>query len=430
MSPLTPQNLVELFDKPALFIDASYNIVAHNRRYQDKFSVPAEGARCFEHSHRYQAPCDRQGQQCPIQQALERKAPASALHIHFHDNKKHYCQVQITPVYTDQQELMGFIEILQQSQSASPEPSQVSLIGKSSAFKAMMESLHRVAPTDVSVLLEGESGTGKELVARALHEESLRANNRFVVLECSGMNENLFESELFGYRQGAFTGAKKDHEGLAATASGGTLFLDEVGDIPPSLQVKLLRLLESGTFRPVGSNDMKTTDFRLICASHKNLKQMVADGLFREDLYFRLATFPIHLPPLRNRISDLPLLCETLLSRPPVPDQTHVSNAALKQLGQYHFPGNIRELKNILIRAALLTDNGVIQTKHLPAEIGQQNSCDPGVQFGDQVQPLELIEEQYLRHVRQHFDGSATELAQRLGISERTLYRKLSRLDK
>ncbi len=428
MLSMSPQNIVDLFDKPTLFIGSDYRILASNTAYGDHFQPPTKHGFCYEQSHEFSSPCNTKGEDCPLEQVLKTGKSAKALHIHYRAGTRHFCRVQLTPVFTKSKTLMGFLEVLEESQAASPDPSEKHLVGESPTFKAMMESVHRVAPTNVSVLLEGESGTGKELIAKAIHDASHRASARFVVLECSGINENLFESELFGYRKGAFTGARSDHEGLAATASGGTLFLDEVGDIPINLQVKLLRLLETGTFRPVGANDMNTTDFRLICASHKNLKQMVVDGSFREDLYFRLATFPIPLPPLRDRISDLPGLCETLLSRPPVPENTYVSNAALRQLSRYRFPGNIRELRNILIRASLLADDHVIQTKHLPAEISQKTPRHLATKFADEIYPLAEMEAQYMEHVSHNFSGSPMELALKLGISERTLYRKLAKI--
>lgn len=430
MIEIHPENLVKLFDKPAIFIDKGYRILASNPAYEKRYGKHKAGSHCFEVSHGYDSPCHIHGESCPLQQSKQSKGPAKALHIHQQQDHRQYCKVKTIPVPDHRGQPAGYIEIIEESESASPQPSNKALVGESQAFIDMMESVYRVAPTDVSVLLEGESGTGKELIAKALHDSSSRKLGKFVVLECSGINENLFESELFGYRKGAFTGARTDHEGLAATASNGTLFLDEVGDIPINLQVKLLRLLETGSFRPIGANAMERTDFRLICASHKNLKDMVEAGTFREDLYYRLATFPIHLPPLRERKEDLPVLCEALLAKPPVPENTYVSQAALRQLSRYRFPGNIRELRNILIRASLLADDHVIQTRHLPADVVEQVSKHDRSHFADSIQTLENIEQQYLLHAQENFEGPPAQLAMKLGISERTLYRKLARLKK
>lgn len=428
MFAVEPHTLVTLFDKPAIFIDNHYRILASNDAYQKRYGIPNADCRCFHASHGYSSPCHANGETCPLLQSQHTGRNAKALHIHHDRDHRHFCQVEMHPVKDSSGATVGFIEIMNAVDTASTDASHKGLIGESVAFQKMMEAVYRVAPTDVSVLLEGESGTGKELVARAIHDASHRTLGKFVVLECSGINENLFESELFGYRKGAFTGARSDKTGLAASASGGTLFLDEVGDIPINLQVKLLRLLETGAFRPIGATEMERTDFRLICASHKNLKAMVEAGTFREDLYYRLATFPIYLPPLRERRDDLPLLCEAMLARPPVPSGTYISNAVIKQLMRYRFPGNIRELRNIIIRASLLAEDHVIQTKHLPPEIAQQTQPRDKTHFAENILPLEQIERDYLRHVQDVFEGSTTELALKLGISERTLYRKLAQL--
>ena len=428
MLQMDPTGLVALFEKPAIFINKSYQILASNSAYEKRYGVPQPGSRCFTVSHHYDSPCHNHGESCPLQKAQKIGKSARCLHIHQQKDHRQYCQVEVVPVPASDGSQLGYIEIITESESVSPVASSKSLVGQSVPFQHMMESVYRVAPTNVSVLLEGESGTGKELIAKAIHDVSERKTGKFVVLECSGMNENLFESELFGYRKGAFTGARSDREGLAPSASGGTLFLDEVGDIPLSLQVKLLRLLETGSFRPIGATEMQRTDFRLICASHKNLKAMVEQGTFREDLYYRLATFPIHLPPLRERKEDLPALCEALLAKPPVPSHTYVSNAALRQLARYRFPGNIRELRNILIRASLLADDHVIQTKHLPPEITDLISAHDKSHFAEHIHSLEEIELQYLQHAQEVFEGSPAQLAQKLGVSERTLYRKLAKL--
>ncbi len=238
--------------------------------------------------------------------------------------------------------------------------------------------MQRVAPSSLPVLLLGESGTGKEMFARAVHEASSRASGPFVVVDCSGLTESLFESELFGYEKGAFTGAITRKPGLVETADGGTLFLDEMGDVPLSMQVKLLRLIESGTYRRVGSVETRQADFRLVAATHKPLEQMVSGGLFRQDLYFRIAAFPIHLPALRERLDDLPLLAESILQRGGGPtDQLHLSAEALARMRAYHWPGNIRELRNVLDRARLYADDGVIRAKTCarPRSTGHGTGC-------------------------------------------------------
>lgn len=273
-------------------------------------------------------------------------------------------------------------------------------------------------------LLLGESGTGKELAALALHRLSPRRDKPFVPVDCSGLTETLFESELFGHEKGAFTGANQRKIGLVEAAGGGTLFLDEVGDIPLALQVKLLRLLETGTYRRVGGIEALAADFRLVAATHRDLKAMVEEGTFRRDLYYRIAAFPIHLPALRERREDLPLLVQALLARLAGGRRMRLSPQSLAILETYDFPGNIRELRNILERAVLLTDAGVIQPEALPPELG--NGQDPSKSVEpDPILPLKQAERRYVRWALRRVNGDKNRLARLLGISERTLYRKL-----
>jgi transcriptional regulator with PAS, ATPase and Fis domain len=271
------------------------------------------------------------------------------------------------------------------------------------------------------VLLLGETGTGKEMVARAIHAASARAGAPFITVDCSGFAETLFESELFGHERGAFTGALARKTGLVEAAAGGTLFLDEVGDITLGLQVKLLRLLETGAFRRVGGIEPLHADFRLIAATHRDLGGMVREERFRSDLYFRIAAFPVTLPPLRARRSDIALLAESLLDRISQGRHRTLSSEALANLQGYDFPGNIRELRNILERASLLADGEHIGREHLPGE-AQARGRSPGL-------TLEDAERRALTEALRTHAGSRRGLAAALGISERTLYRKLRRLN-
>jgi len=245
-----------------------------------------------------------------------------------------------------------------------------------------------------------------------------------VVVECSGLTETLFESELFGYEKGAFTGASQRKIGLVESASGGTLFLDEVGDIPLALQVKLLRLLETGTFRRVGGVETLRADFRLIAATHRDLMVMVERGSFRRDLYYRLSVFPIHLPALRERREDIVLLADTLLTRLAPGRAYTLSAAARARLQAYDYPGNIRELRNILERAMLMADGDTLLPEHLPPELaGEAAAAMPDEEA---IVPLETAELRYLQWALARHGGDRKSLAAQLGISERTLYRKLA----
>jgi DNA-binding NtrC family response regulator len=293
------------------------------------------------------------------------------------------------------------------------------------------------------VLLLGESGTGKELFARAVHDSSPRAGGPFVVVDCSGLTETLFESELFGYEKGAFTGATTRKKGLVETADGGTLFLDEMGDVPLAMQVKLLRLIESGTFRRVGNIETQQADFRLVAATHKPLAQMVADGRFRQDLYYRISAFPIHLPPLRERVADIGVLVDSFLRRGPGAagrlNGLSIDAAALERLHAHDWPGNLRELRNVLDRARLFADDGVIRADHLPQGLGIRPVHPPAPAGEGQALPsgpgslpaptwvrrAAVSSQAELRAIAEGWSGTRKALAEHLGWSERTLYRRL-----
>jgi len=306
------------------------------------------------------------------------------------------------------------------------------LVGHSSAFTQALAALQRVAPSHLPVLLLGESGTGKELFARALHEASERTHGPFVTVDCSGLTETLFESELFGYEKGAFTGATQRKKGLVETATGGTLFLDEMGDVPLSMQVKLLRLIESGTFRRVGGIETLRADFRLVAATHKPLARMVEQGQFRQDLYYRINAFPVHLPALRERADDIPLLVESILARSPAGSPRYrVDAEALRCMQQYAWPGNIRELRNVIDRARLFADDGVIGLAHLPPDTLQAAApARPwaGTALPAPLPPVARQAPDALRELATRFQGSRKDLAHQLGLSERTLYRRLKAL--
>jgi transcriptional regulator with PAS, ATPase and Fis domain len=288
--------------------------------------------------------------------------------------------------------------------------------------------VQRVACSDVSVLLQGESGTGKELVAEAIHQASARAKGPFVAVDCSGLTESLFESELFGHEKGAFTGAQTRKIGLVEAASGGTLFLDETGDIPLNLQTKLLRLIETGTFRRVGGIETLKANFRLISATHRNLREMVGNEEFRNDLYYRISAFPLHIPSLKERIEDLPLLVDSLLKRFYPELNITMSDAAIECLKQYSFPGNIRELSNIVQRATLMVDDDIIEFQHLPDECKSTGHDDADKTCFSELISLKELEKRYINWASLRIKNK-NKLAEMLGVSERTLYRKIESLE-
>jgi transcriptional regulator with PAS, ATPase and Fis domain len=432
--------------QPMIVLDPHYHILAANTAYQRQFGTagkPYLGEKCFRVSHHYDVPCDQAGEHCPMKKALELKGPDRVLHIHHTPRGPEHVDVELWPILDGQREVVAYVERLATVRSASARPSAEGLVGQAPAFNAALSAVQRVAPSMLPALLLGESGTGKELFARAVHEASPRAGGPFVVVDCSGLTEALFESELFGYEKGAFTGANARKSGLVETAKGGTLFLDEMGDVPLAMQVKLLRLIESGTFRRVGGLETHQSDFRLVAATHQPLQQMVADGRFRQDLYYRISAFPIELPPLRERVADIPLLVQSFLQRGGSGQpRMVVAPSAMARLQAHAWPGNIRELRNVLERARLFADDGVIRVEHLPPSLraarasGASDASPPPSPLAAPMAPIALqfaghsgdLEDAAIRHLMATTRGTRKQLAQQLGLSERTLYRRLKAL--
>jgi transcriptional regulator with PAS, ATPase and Fis domain len=419
--PLELQSLVRQLHGAHIVIDADYTVVAANDAYRESFQQTGEvvGRKCYEVSHGYAVPCDQAGESCPRQRAMLSGHYERVLHVHHTPRGEEYVQVHLYPLHDRHGAVSLFVEQMTALPVARAAGSSQGLVGRAPAFVAMLENVSRVAHTDTAVLLLGETGTGKEMVARAIHAASTRAAAPFVAVDCSGLAESLIESELFGHEKGAFTGALVRKTGLVEAAAGGTLFLDEVGDIPLGLQVKLLRLLETGTFRRVGGVEPQHSSFRLIAATHRDLQQRVRDDQFRADLYYRLAAFPVRLPPLRERREDIALLAQSLLTRLDRRSRA-LSADALECLRRYDYPGNIRELRNILERASLLADGDVIEVRNLPPEI-----CEAACAAARRDPLLRNAERRAFEDAAAKHRGTRQELARALGISERTLYRKL-----
>ncbi|MCP5180192.1 MAG: sigma 54-interacting transcriptional regulator [Pseudomonadales bacterium] len=415
------------FSAPAILLNRDYRILAANDRYRQLygFSDQPRQHRCHEVSHGYNVPCDLAGETCPLRESLRSGEQTQVLHIHHTPRGHEYVNVEMWPLRSPETgEVSWFIELMHPSDAASARSrNDGRLVGSAPAFQAMLDLVNRVARSNSSVMLLGESGTGKEMVAQTLHRLSGRADAPFVPVECTGLPDALFESELFGYVRGAFTGASHNRAGLVAAAEGGTLFLDEVGDIPLAEQVKLLRLLETRRYRPVGSSEWREADFRLVCATNRDLEAMVEAGSFREDLFYRLNVFEIQLPPLRERLDDLPVLIETILGQLGA-SRIRFSADALACLRAYRFPGNVRELRNIVERSILLADDGVVHSRHLPERC--RGGGHPAAEAETGIVPLHVAEHRYLQAVLRRFTGSRRELADLLGVSERVLYRKLA----
>jgi DNA-binding NtrC family response regulator len=432
--PKIPPELVSYLEglpEPHILFDRQYRIVAANASYRHQFSAVGSvvGRTCFEVSHHFEKPCDQAGESCPLARAMESGQRERVLHLHHTPGGEAYVNIELVPLRDAAGEMAWFVERMEALRVGRFEAAGHTLVGRCKPFQQMLALVARVAPSNASVLLLGESGTGKELVARAVHDASPRAARSLVVVDCASLSEPLFESELFGHEKGAFTGANAAKPGLIEAADGGTMFLDEVGDIPLAMQVKLLRLLESGTWRRVGSTELRHADVRIVAATHRDLQAMVADGRFRQDLYYRLSTFPIRLPPLRERGDDLGLLASALLARVAPQRRLTLSGPALDRLRVHAFPGNVRELRNVLERAALLCDGKTLGAEHVERALDATAPPLPSKAVPQGMASLRALEREALRGQLQAHHGSRAELARALGISERTLYRKLQRLE-
>jgi len=433
-TPAAPEilSILNALPRAAILLDRHYRILVANDRYREVygFSDQPNQQRCYEISHGNSVPCDMAGETCPLKDSLDTGEITQVLHIHHTPRGQEYVNVEMWPISNPTTgEIDYFIEQMHPSDAASTAAEADGRpVGSSRSFLDMLNLVERVARSATNVLLLGESGTGKEVIAQTIHRLSDRAERPFVPVECTGLPESLFESELFGYAKGAFTGATTDKQGLVAGAETGTLFLDEVGEIPLADQVKLLRLLETRRYRKVGSNDWQEADFRLVCATNKNLAQQVTDGTFREDLYYRLNVFEIELPALRDRREDLPVLTETLLARLGAPN-VQFSKETMALLQAYDFPGNVRELRNIVERSVLLADDGVVHPRHLPRQC-QNPAADVSANARNEqeIVPLDVAERRYLQRALSLHKGPRKELAERLGVSERVLYRKIAEL--
>lgn len=297
--------------------------------------------------------------------------------------------------------------------------------------KAMLRVLseaEKVARTEAPVLILGESGTGKEVMAEYIHASSSRSDGPFIVFNSAAIQENLFESELFGYEKGAFTGANASKEGLLELADGGTLFLDEIGEVPLQMQAKLLRAIEKGTFYKVGGTKEIRADIRVLSATNQDLPRKARENTFREDLYYRLSSITLKLPPLRERKDDIPLLVEESLRRLPAGYRKGIDDTALRLLERHDWPGNIRELQNVLNRAAILSDSDLIRPEDLPPELQTAHTPDRN-QNSLELLPLCELEREHICRVLEHTMGHKKKAAEILGIDVKTLYRKLKQYE-
>jgi two-component system response regulator AtoC len=309
------------------------------------------------------------------------------------------------------------------------------LVAKSKGMEAVFKIAEKVAQYDTTVLIYGASGTGKELIAQGIHFAGKRAKNSLVPVNCGGIPENLLESELFGYKRGAFTGADSDRKGLFEEADRGTIFLDEIGELPLSLQVKLLRVLQENEIRPVGDSKTKKIDVRVIAATSKNLEDEAKNGTFREDLFFRLNVMPIQLPPLKDRPEDIPILSQHFINRFNISLEKNIKGitpAAMSILLKYHWPGNVRELGNVIERAAVLAEETILVPENFPLDLGESSEREKMEDFfdGHSLKAAQkIMEKRLITKALQATNGNRTKAARILEISHPSLLSKIKVYD-
>ena len=476
-------SLLETRDNPTVLVDHDYSIVAANKAYCDSYGIPQDqiiGKKCHEVSHRSDQPCHLNGEQCPHQEVFATGGACEVLHTHYDfENRPDHVRIRAHPIHDSKGQMYLMESIHRLAPRLDINCEEMRMAGKSPAFLRFFEEMATAAKTRAAIWLYGESGVGKELAARFLHEHSARASKSYVELNCAAIPESLCESELFGYEKGAFTGGLRAKRGLFELADGGTLFLDEIGDLPLSMQGKLLRVLDSGEFRRLGSETIQKCDVRVVAATNRDLAQMVRDGDFRQDLFYRIAGFKVAIPALRERQADIPSIAQLLLNH--LTKETGIvyklTQDALEKLVAYEYPGNIRELRSVLIKASARCKHGVIQAdeisfEHLPgctctqaeppppresrqpaaglaeaestaASYGRRRSDQPGALLQEvplrqrrrssdkpaepQAEPdlsLARNEELSIQRLLEQFSNRRV-VAEKLGISERTLYRKL-----
>lgn len=422
----TLESLLQTHDAPFVIIDSNLQIVAVNSTCENYFGVSAS-------SYAGQPCCSVEDSQCRHQRLFNTLEPYSGLFSCFiANNEESLFQVRGYPLMDSDGTL--YIGELITTQGHLKNKSVTKMVGSSEVFLNFKNKLKQAASSFAPVMLTGETGTGKELAAEFIHNHSHVAGGELIVVDCTTLGEDLFESELFGHEKGSFTGATVAKRGLLELANKGTLFLDEIGELPLPQQPKLLRVLETGQFRRVGGTSLLRSEVRIVCATHRNLVQMVKEGRFREDLFYRLSVFPLQIPALRERKQDLPALIDHFLIQ--LGQQSgkiySVSKPALRKLLQHNWPGNIRELKNCIQLAVGLKTGPEIaeQDIHIsqlgieaPIEVSPfQNNVK-----SDNLTLIDKIETDFIKVLIQKYKGNRKLIATEMSISERTLYRKLNR---
>ena len=424
--------ILDSINEGVFTVDLNWHVTAFNRAAERITGVSREealGKTCFDVFHTNI--CENN---CALRQTFESGKSVFNATAHIIDNKGRRVPVRLSAaVLKDENGLViGGVETFQDLREIEELQKELQnrytfedIVGRSPEMLRLFELLPQVADSNSTVLIEGPSGTGKELFARAVHNLSPRGKNRFVAVNCAALPDSLLESEFFGHKAGAFTDARKDKPGRFALADGGTIFLDEIGDISPALQVRLLRVLQERIIEPLGSDEPRRVNVRVVAATNKDLAEQVRNNKFREDLYYRVRVVHLVLPALRRRREDIPLLVEHLVAKFNRRQGKNIagpSPEAMARLMEYDFPGNVRELENIIEQAFVLCRSSIIELHHLPPELRPASTGNPE-SFGPMN--LKTMEKHFITETLRYYNGNRMRAARDLGINTSTLYRKI-----
>ena len=429
--------MVNSHDKPFVVIDKNYQILAINDAYAQEYGTTSDtavGRKCYQVSHGKDHPCSDEGEDCPYEHVFKTGEAKVCTHIHC-DSGHHMHQVKVSafPLKGSNNELFLGECIEELSTVHNHITSSERMVGESAEFTACVTQLNNAAGSDAPVLLQGETGTGKELAAEFIHTHSSRNLKPFQIVDSTVLTENLFESEMFGHVEGAFTGSKGEKQGLFELAEGGTIFLDEIGEMPVAQQAKLLRVLQEREIQRVGGDETLKVDVRIVAATNRDLESDVAKGRFREDLFYRLNVMPLNVPPLRERREDIPLLAQHFLKKFTDKNRKAVKGfipLAMDMLVNYDWPGNVRELENASERAVILLTGEHITENQLPLNITEkypdlEPQSTAATPIMDGSHSLEDIEKEAILATLKASNGNKAEAARRLGVTRKTLHNKL-----
>ncbi len=414
-------------------VDSNWRITSFNRAAEEITGIPCAqvlGQKCSDILRADVCETD-----CALRETIKTGKPIINKAVHIVDSRgeQHAISISTALLKDESGEVIGGVETFRDMSLVEELRKEIEgrwscedIISQNHLMQRLFSVLPNIAESDCTVLIESESGTGKELLARAIHNLSFRKDKPFVAVSCGALPDTLLESELFGYKEGAFTDAKKDKPGRFAIAEGGTVFLDEIGDISAAMQVRLLRVLQEGTYEPLGATSSVNADVRVITATNKKLDELVEEGRFRDDLYYRINVMKLELPPLRERKDDIPLLVNHFLSRFNRLRGKHIScvtDEVLAILLAYDYPGNVRELENIIEHCFVLCPGEIIEKKHLPSSVCPSSSVDK-LKTGE-VTTLKQMEILLIIEALRRNKGNQTATAKELGINKSTLFRKL-----